>query len=103
MTAQDLINQVEIEDKQRLHNQVQLLKMFYPEVYRQKQTDTNITFILTNQPAQVWSDDDLKPRHKKGGAIGPLSPNFFKCNSQNMANSTSDNQKRKVFKLGEVK
>jgi hypothetical protein len=48
MTAQSILDQIEIEETQRLQNKIQLLKMFYPVYYRQRQTDSNITFILTN-------------------------------------------------------
>jgi hypothetical protein len=46
MIAQDLINEIETEQKNQIDIKEYALKKFYPNIWIQKQTDLNLTKCL---------------------------------------------------------
>ena len=51
-TAQELINETDIKN-----NEIDNLKFFYPEIWKQRETDKNITKILKDLKGGVKDDN----------------------------------------------
>lgn len=90
-TAQDLINEVEIERRNRIADINEFRKMFYPEVWKQEQADKNISKCLKEM--KIQKKQRLFPMETYGThgelrlkGIPRLRPNFL-AHSQVRRNS----------------